>query len=159
MIESKVLFIVEFIEKESKSYFDNNFEFWAGDDFSIFSDIVHKVTPLENGAFEYTISGSFSQIKSFTRILRQAHKRRKIKLLKEIKSQTTFLGEGKLKRILDSELLEEIKNKLPNQPWEKGIHKKVASELNITNALVSTAIRQFIATGVFKNQKDGIILE
>ncbi|EIO4098091.1 hypothetical protein RAX57_004496 [Vibrio parahaemolyticus] len=60
---------------------------------------------------------------------------------------------------IDDEFLELVRNKLPAQPWEKHIHKKIAKQLSVSNASVSKAIDRLIARGVFKDQIDGALYD
>lgn len=52
--------------------------------------------------------------------------------------------------IIDDDFLEEVKNKLPSQPWPKGIHKVIATELGCSNAKVFRAITALISRGIFQ---------
>lgn len=62
-------------------------------------------------------------------------------------------------RVLDEDLLEKIRLKLPNQPWPTGIHKVIAADLNVSNKLVSVAIQQLISKSIFKAQVNGLVIE
>lgn len=159
-VERKLQVEVEFLNGKEPSFLDDSYEFWAGDDFSMFADILDERKYISDKIFIFNLSGTFRQIKSFSRILRRAQKQKEVQLTK-VSEISTLPGDiaTKSRRVLDNELLEEIKAKLPKQPWQKGIHKIIATELNLTNSLVSAAIQQFMAMGVFKNQVDGILVE
>lgn len=58
---------------------------------------------------------------------------------------------------LSKEFLDLIAEKLPQQPWPTGIHKRVAQQLGLPNLLVSRAIQELIKRGVFLPQMDGKI--
>lgn len=164
--ERKVLFQIEILQPITLECIDPSFEFWANDEFSNFNDILDTKKDIEENKTEFIISGSFKQIKSYLKILRRLEKQKQIKLYeKDIK-----LEEGKEKkknadkrvfatRILDEDILNQIQNKLPMQPWTTGIHKVIATELNVPNKLVSIAIQQLISRGIFKNQVNGQIIE
>jgi DNA-directed RNA polymerase subunit RPC12/RpoP len=60
------------------------------------------------------------------------------------------------KRIeLDETVIERVRVKLPPQPWPKGIHGTIATELNLTKGVVLSAINELIRRGVFNPQVDG----
>ncbi|HBH7918731.1 TPA: hypothetical protein ACF311_004614 [Vibrio parahaemolyticus] len=60
---------------------------------------------------------------------------------------------------INDEFIELVRKELPQQPWEKHIHKTVARKLDVTNTAVQKAIDKLIATGVFKEQKDGVLFD
>lgn len=60
-----------------------------------------------------------------------------------------------LKVDLTEEIIELVRKALPAQPWPKGIHKVVGTELSIPNSLVRKAIAELIKRGMFKLQIDG----
>lgn len=156
--ERKMTLMVKF-ESESQrlEYFQPDYEFWAQDEFSVFGDILDSEKDIDSMTKEYKISGTFAQIRSFTRILNGRQKEEKFKInvtMKKIKSGAKYI-----RRMLDEEVLKQIEEKLPKQPWETGIHKIIASELEIPNKLVSTAIQLLIVKGIFKQQIDGKIID
>jgi hypothetical protein len=60
-----------------------------------------------------------------------------------------------LKDELTEELIQEIKEKLPRQPWPSGIGKKIAEELALAPSAVSKAIDLLMSRGDFKVQVHG----
>lgn len=159
LIERKLTLKVELLTNKKPDFFEPNFEFWAIDDFSVFSNILDDKIVGDENKMEITISGTFSQIKSYSRIIRRAQKKKEIGL--DITEEKLIQPQNitKTPTVLDEDLLNKIKDKLPAQPWEKSVHKKVAAELGIKNALVSIAIQQLIAKKIFKQQIDGVIIE
>ncbi len=164
--DRRVLFQLESLQNLKLDCIDPNFEFWANDEFSSFSEILDYSKEIGENKTEYIISGSFRQIKNYLKILRRYDSQKLIKLVeidnaieeKKVKSKNSDIREFST-RILDDEVLAKIQDKLPVQPWETGIHKIVAAELNVSNKLVSMAINQLIAKGIFKNQIDGQVVE
>lgn len=63
------------------------------------------------------------------------------------------------KNLLTDELLEEIEKLLPKQPWEKGIHKQVAHQLEIPDYVVTNAITKLIEKGIFFPQVNGVVYD
>lgn len=57
----------------------------------------------------------------------------------------------------NEEIILKVKEKLPPQPWPKGVHKTVADELDIGTNIVTRSITELIRRGVFKPQIDGQI--
>ncbi|WP_281228295.1 hypothetical protein [Flavobacterium aquiphilum] len=157
IVEAKNKITIEILKDEIK-YFEPNFEFWGGDEFSMFSNILDTKRQIETNKFEIQISGTERQINAFIRIIKKGviHKQIKAEFHKYRVPKPETISEP---RFLDEKIILTIKEKLPPQPWETGVHKKVASELGISNKLVSIAIQQLIGKGVFKNQIDGIIID
>lgn len=60
---------------------------------------------------------------------------------------------------IDEEFIETVKEMLPAQPWQVGIHKTIAAQLCCPNAKVSRTIETLIDTGIFKKQINGQIIE
>lgn len=56
---------------------------------------------------------------------------------------------------LDEDLISSVEKKLPEQPWPRHIHKKIASELNVSNNIAQAAIQELIRRGKFKLQIEG----
>ena len=140
-------------------FFQDNYEFWASDEFSIFADILDSKKTFDENTIEYNISGTYGQVRSYTRILKRVHKKEpfKVEITKDLNQDQNFKKNEV--QVLDEELLDKIRNCLPKQPWETGIHKVVAKELNTSNKIVSTAIQVLIAQGDFKQQIDGKVIE
>ncbi len=157
-VERSILLKVTFKDKVSnKEFFSPDYEFWSQDEFSVLKDILDSQSRPDNGTLELHLSGTFAQIRSYTRIIKrvQKHEQFEAEIIKDNQNNTKAFAH----KILDSELLELIKTKLPDQPWRTGIHKEIASEIEVSNKLVSIAIQQLIAKGDFKQQIDGQIIE
>jgi hypothetical protein len=60
---------------------------------------------------------------------------------------------------LSEQIIAEIKEALPPQPWPKGIHKEVAKKLNLTPSSVSRVIQKFIQDGKFLPQINGVLFK
>ena len=60
---------------------------------------------------------------------------------------------------LSDELLEQVRNKLPVQPWPIKIHERVAKELNLQINVVSDAIAYLIFTNKFSYQVYGFVFD
>lgn len=53
----------------------------------------------------------------------------------------------------------QVKNVLPPQPWEVGVHRKIAEQLNSTPNRVYQAIDELIHRGEFYEQIDGVLYD
>jgi hypothetical protein len=58
---------------------------------------------------------------------------------------------------LSEEVIEQVRLKMPPQPWPTGVHRKIAEQLNLPAPLVTRAISVLIHKGIFKPQIDGIV--
>jgi hypothetical protein len=157
-IERKVKVIVEFTNKEKPEFLEKDFEFWCDDEFLMLQDILDELKETDSKC-ELNISGKLRPIKLYLRIIRNYEKRtkEKVEFLENIKVKEK--KEPSPPRVLDENLLDKIKNLLPIQPWPTGIHKTIAAEIQVSNKIVSIAIQQLIAKGVFKPQVNGVIIE
>jgi hypothetical protein len=61
------------------------------------------------------------------------------------------------RKVLDEASLGLIKDALPQQPWDEGIHKKVASTLGFSSTFVQSGIQELIKRGVFFPQFNGVV--
>ena len=60
---------------------------------------------------------------------------------------------------LDPDFILQVKNVLPPQPWEVGVHRKIAEQLNSTPNRVYQAIDELIHRGEFYEQIDGVLYD
>jgi hypothetical protein len=60
---------------------------------------------------------------------------------------------------LTPELVERVRSRLPEQPWEKDIHKIVAREAGISNSLATRIIKRLVTDGIVYDQVDGELFE
>ena len=164
-IQRKVLLQIEFLTSSDRDYIQPAYEFWANDEYSRFEDILDSMKSHGENKTEFVLSGSFRQIRSYIRYLKRIERQKEIKLFErdinvdEIKVKSPGEEREYSQRILDEDILIKIQNLLPIQPWEKGIHKIIAAELNVPNKIVTLAITQLIVRGVFKNQINGVVIE
>jgi DNA-directed RNA polymerase subunit RPC12/RpoP len=60
---------------------------------------------------------------------------------------------------LNDEILRQVEEALPPQPWPKGTTRDVAARLKLSNKIVTKATVELIRRGVFKVQMDGKLYE
>lgn len=151
---------IELINAEGDSqYLQNKFEFWVDDEFVLLSDILIGKQLISANEFVISLSGKTREIKTYLGILKFHSKKEKFKtrvISDNVKPEDKIEKQIKW---LDEKTLETMRKSLPQQPWEKGIHKIIAEQLGTTNKLISMAIQQLIIKKVFKRQIDGIVFE
>lgn len=156
---SKKTRVVELSHPENYEFefLSKDYEFWAGDEYCKSNSIVKKIEKVDLEKTKLEVCGESQVLKTFLRIIRKSCKRNGF----EFKGKGILnnnKADGFSQKILDEDLILRIKSNLPEQPWEKGIHKIVAGKLNITNKICSSGIQQLIANGDFKMQIDGKIV-
>ena len=78
----------------------------------------------------------------------------------QAKNRLLWSGTALLEELhLSDELLEQVRNKLPVQPWPIKIHERVAKELNLQINVVSDAIAYLIFTNKFSYQVYGFVFD
>ena len=158
--EDKKIRVVELTHPEGFEFdfLNPNYEFWGGDEFCKAKSLLEKITQINALTTKIEVKGTQLVLKRYLRLIRRKCKSNGFNF-QEIKQNGYNEKSTFSQRILDEELIEKIKNKLPKQPWEKGIHKLIAKELNISNKLCSIGIQQLIANGDYKMQIRGKIIE
>ena len=78
----------------------------------------------------------------------------------QAKNRLLWSGTALLEELhLSDELLEQVRNKLPVQPWPIKIHDRIAKELNLQINVVSDAIAYLIFTNKFSYQVYGFVFD
>ena len=158
--EKKLFVIISFNEKmDGIELFTENFEFWSQDQFYLFKDILDQQMKIDKNTIEYLVSGTIKQVDDYLKII----KRESSKFNLKISTRKTKADVPKHKhyamRNIDKELLQQIEILIPRQPWPKGVHKEIATKLNVSNKLVNVSIQQLIAQGKFKRQINGKVID
>lgn len=58
---------------------------------------------------------------------------------------------------LTDKMVENVRHALPLQPWPKGIHREVATSLDLPPNIVQRAIKRLISSGAFMDQYEGVL--
>ena len=146
-------------------FLNANFEFWVNDEFEMLKNILIEKRILSETEIEISLAGTMRQIKAYYSYLKYAMKNNIIdfKCVENIIHSDTKdinIKKRKSKNIqIDDDTLELIRKQLPEQPWEKSVHKKIAEKLGLKNKIVSFAIRTLINKGLYKEQINGVIME
>jgi len=98
------------------------------------------------------VSRSSAIQKIHTKILRKTSLPESLSGAKEANNQSVVVAP-----ILDDKLLTLVKESLPEQPWPIGIHKDVATKLNISHSISYRAISLLIEKGAFLPQISGVV--
>ncbi|MFY9855565.1 MAG: hypothetical protein WAK26_16970 [Terracidiphilus sp.] len=69
---------------------------------------------------------------------------------------TSFPAPGST--LISDEVLDRVRAALPVQPWQTGMHKAIASDLDLSLSTVRHAIEQLIRRGEFYPQENGVVL-
>lgn len=143
-----------FIKNEIPACLQPDFQYWADDEYVAMTDILIGTSPAEEGRTRYYFSGSDRALRKLKSYLRREIKKLKISILVNV-DRVRILKKQKNISEVNLKLVHE---KLPAQPWSKGIHKDIATELGFSNGVVSAAIDVLISQGIFKDQVDGQII-
>lgn len=139
-------------------FLSKDYEFWAGDEYCKSNSILKKVDKVDSENTKIQVLGEAQVLRAFLRLIRRRCKKNSFEF-KEKKQPNIDTNKEYSQKLLDEDLILKIKNELPEQPWETGIHKIIAKKLNISNKISSSGIQQLIANGDFKMQVDGKIIE
>ncbi len=60
---------------------------------------------------------------------------------------------------VDMEFALKVNAELPEQPWKRGIHKKITKKLECSSGEIASAIQMLIDEGIRNNQKDGVVYD
>ncbi|AWX46178.1 hypothetical protein HME9304_03210 [Flagellimonas maritima] len=157
---SKKMRVIELHHPENYEFefLSKDYEFWAGDEYCKSNSIIKKIEKVDLETTKLEVVGEVQVLKSFLRLIRRRCKKNGFEFKEKGLSNDNNNG-GFSQKLLDEELILKIKSELPEQPWEKGIHKLIATKLNVSNKISSSGIQQLIANGDFKMQIDGKIVE
>ncbi|MCK4406572.1 MAG: hypothetical protein KAT33_02925 [Bacteroidales bacterium] len=164
--ERQVKYNIEILEPDSNlDFLNTDFEFWVNDEFEVLRNILVDKKALSENEYELILAGANRQIKAYYSYLKYAKKKQTINLriIENICETNSDIESGKKRKrkpiYIEEDTLESIRQQLPEQPWETGIHKKVAEKLGLKNKIITTAIQVLIYRGIFKQQINGILIE
>ena len=146
-------------------FLSDDFEFWVNDEFEVLKNILIGKKELDKNEFEMILAGTKRQIRAYYSHLKFAKKNQNIKIKifddNRVQNQTKELKKNKKAKSIkiEDKILELIRQELPEQPWDTGVHKKVAEKLGFKNRVVYAAIKMLINKEVFKQQIDGVVIE
>jgi len=147
------------LKDDSIKILNKDFSYWVNEELICLGDLIFEYSKPSQKSFSFTLGGSLGEIRGFLRHLKKAQ--RKNQLIYELLENVDHLQnpfQARPSRLTKTQM-EEIRSKLPEQPWPKFTHKRIASEMDLSNGKVSRAIQELINEGFFKDQKGGIIIE
>jgi len=129
---------------------DDNFSFWSNDDLVVLKDLVLERKDLGDNFIELKIYGEVIKVGDYFNIFRKTAKSnqsiRKIrKHSDDYQPPTPKITEKKYvepspKIKITEDMIFNVNEMLPESPWPIGIHKTIASELNLSNKTVRRII-------------------
>ena len=155
--DSFVQIAVKPLDKKGIEAIKKNYIFSFDDNVIQLKDLSLQSIKGTDDLYNLIISGNINFLKRYIAILKKLETNKSI----EINNiELTEFKQTKRKNIpISNEMFEEIKNHVPPQPWEKGMHKMIASKFGISNKIAQAVIRKLISDGVFKHQVNGQIIE
>jgi len=155
--EPFVTIALKTLDEKGYEAIQRNYIFSFDDSIVQLKDLSLQTIKKTDDIFNLIISGDINYLKRYITILKNLDLDKSIEI---INIELTKPKPVKKKKITVSiEMFEKIRNLLPAQPWEKGIHKIIASKLDVSHQIVREVIRKLINAGVFKHQIDGRIIE
>jgi hypothetical protein len=151
---AKLIIDIHVLQDQAPECLQPDFQFWAEDEYVVMTDILLGTGAGADGRVRYSFGGSNRALAKLKRYLKLEQKRLAI--------SCAFVFDrirGERRKRVPNGVLESVREKLPEQPWPKGVHKEIAQSLGLSNAIVSAAIDELIATGVFKDQVDGKVID
>lgn len=136
---------------EKLELIDDEYSFWSNDDLVIFKDILIEKKYLPDSFIEIKIQGENLKIKDYYKIFRTTNRNNpEIKFINKLFDDYKVPEYPKIikpyiqptpKVIITEELIENVEKQLTEEPWETGIHKKIALNLNQSNKTISRVIK------------------
>jgi hypothetical protein len=126
--------------KFDRNIIDKNYEFWVNEKFEVLKNILLEITQINDITYELKLAGKFEHIKSYMKLIKYQANIKKIdfSILEDIINEEKNRLQSK--KNLDNETIQNIRDLLPSKPRPIGIHKAIAHELGLSNAIVYKAI-------------------
>lgn len=139
---------------EDLDLISDKYSFWCNDELVSFKDILLEKRILFDDYIEIKICAEHNKIKDYINIFKKTSKtNQNIKFFKILyddyivpkppKKEKIYI-EPKPKVEITGELIDRVEKLLPDEPWEIGIHKKIAIELEQSNKTISKIIKILI---------------
>lgn len=155
--------------KANLDILNDDYEFFVDDEYVRLKNILIEKNIVSDNEIEVILAGNRRKIRAYISNLKYLKSNHIIDIIhtekegEKVKSKEKVITKkrtSKKRNIqIDNDTLDLIKKHLPEQPWEKSIHKLIAAKLGLKNRIVSKAIRILMDTGIFKRQIDGILIE
>lgn len=134
---------IQILKDQIYSIFSLDYKFIDDKDSLIWcSDFIKRIHD-QDGVLKIEILGDKDAVISYLRQLKKLEKGWHIRIISLLpKNWSEHFGIPGRKLTQDE--IKELAKNLPIQPWEKGIHKKIAKRLNTSNKVVSNAIDKIL---------------
>ncbi|KLU06185.1 hypothetical protein RISK_002036 [Rhodopirellula islandica] len=138
---------ITFLKNEIVDCLQPSFHFWAGDEYVTTNEILAGTHRNMDGSIRHYFNGTDPALQCINKCLKEEARNGTI----------TFntVASAVAHKKVSEQVVEQVFQKLPEQPWQTGIHKRIAEELGLSNGTVSSAIQTLISRGRFKQQIHG----
>ncbi len=148
---------VKTLDQKGSEAIKANYIFSFDDNVMQLKDLNFRTVKENDDIYNIIIAGDINFLKRYIAILKRLEFNKSIEI---INIELTEAKPSKKKNVpISIEMFEKIRNLLPPQPWEKGMHKIIASKLGVSNKAVQSVIKKLISEGVFKQQVNGQLIE
>lgn len=152
---------------ELPDFLNAEFLFWHNDKLVSAKDIIKSFTVLDDNVVEVVLFGETPKVSAFYKNAKNHIAANKdfssFQIIQQVnydlqkKKPETFRTPKII--FIDEDTIDKVKSLLPEQPWRIDVHREVAEKLELDNKIVKRSIRELIKRGIFKNQRDGQIIE
>ncbi len=150
-IDNRTIWFSFQLKSENLDIISDNYTFWCNDELVSFKDILLEKRILFDNYIEIKICSEKNKIKDFINIFKKTSKtNQNVKffqilyddyIIPKFPKKEKIYIEPKPKVEISDELIDEVEKLLPKEPWEIGIHKKIANELDQSNKTISRVIK------------------
>lgn len=154
-IETRTIWFSFQNNTEKLDLIEDGFGFWSNDELVVFKDILLEKRELFDNFIEIKICGEQNKIKDYINIFKKTSKsNQNIKFFQKLFDDYVIPEYPKKEKIyiepqpkveITEELISKVEKLLPKEPWEVGIHKKIAIELGQSNKTISRIIKIIIS--------------
>jgi hypothetical protein len=165
MRSSKTKNIIEYeiqVTGYEDNLIDNDYMFIENDIIIHSGELIKKIVYKDNKKCTLILSGSRKKIEIYLSKLK--FNSTVLKYLNPLLDDIEFhkydpITKRYKKLYASSKYIDLVRNSLPGQPWNKGIHKEIGKKLDIPYKQVSRAIDYLIYLKEFKDQVDGKLID
>ncbi len=150
---------VKILDKKGNEAIKKNYTFSFDDNYIQLKDLNLLIINETTDIYRLIISGDINFLKRYIAILKKLAIDKALEIINIDIEEAIHLSKSKKTITISAEIIEKIRKLLPVQPWQKGIHKIIATNLGVSNKIVQAGIKKLISDGIFKRQLDGQIID
>jgi len=128
---------VKILKAGVENVFDNDFKFIDDDKLVWCSDFI-ETTSRSESEVTVVMKGDKSLITSYIRLIRKLHNGRSIQIIEIYNNPNPISLQG---RKLSNGEIAELATHMPERPWRKDIHKRIAVIKGTSNSVISKALK------------------